>query len=76
MYALQFWFRTPEGYVEDLQLAHIHPVKGEAKAKPDQVVKPLFEIGARLKEVNREEGFVVVEVEPNDTGLLRESFQI
>ncbi|MBB5236298.1 hypothetical protein [Deinococcus budaensis] len=75
MYALQFWFRTPEGYVEDLQLAHFHPPK-EAKAKPGQVLKPLFEIGARLKEVNREEGFVVVEVEPNDTGLLRESFDV
>lgn len=75
-YALQFWFRTPEGYVEDLQLAHFHPAKEPGKDKPDKVIKPLFEIGARLKEVNREEGFVVVEVEPNDTGLLRESFDV
>jgi len=65
------WFRTPEGYVQELELAKVMPIK-----EPQAASKPQFSVGGRLKDVNRDEGFLVVVVEPNKQGALTEPFQV
>ncbi|MEW6422591.1 MAG: hypothetical protein AB1511_12830 [Deinococcota bacterium] len=65
------WFRTPEGYVQELELAKVMTATG-----PEAASKPQFSVGGRLKAVNREEGFLIVEVEPNKQGVLAEAFPV
>lgn len=70
-YTVLLWFRTPEGYVQELELAKVTPTQG-----PEAASKPQFSVGARLKAVNRDEGFLIAEVELNKRGALMEPFEV
>lgn len=72
MMVARLWFRTSEGYVEQLQLTHLRPVK-EGEGSTEQ---PTFSVGGRIQSINTEEGYLVISVEPNKDGLLQNPFVV
>lgn len=72
---VSLWFRTAQGRVQDLECFNFSVLRGE-RAKSGAPNRPQFSIGALFKGVDREEGSLVVEVKPNPTGQLLESFEL
>lgn len=75
-YFIQLWFRTTEGVVNDLHLGSYSPAKEEKlKGLTEQKVLD-FQIGGRIEAVDKEEGKVTLNIEPNRKGNLTEAFSV
>lgn len=75
LYRVLLWFRTVQGCVQDLECFGFFPLRGE-RAKSVGPGQPQCSVGAVLREVNRDEGFVIVEVSSNPTGAVLEPFNV
>lgn len=70
---VRLWFRTIEGSVTDLELAGFSPLK---EGEGDLDKKPQFEIAGRIEAVNKEEGTVMLKIEPNSVTALGQAFTV
>lgn len=71
-YHLRLWFRTPEGFVDQLHLSTL----GTLREGKDPSQPPTFQVAGRVQEINRDEGYLVIGIEPNAKGILEEPFSV
>lgn len=73
-YYVWLWFRTAEGLVVDVELGGFSPPREDQLKEISDTKKIGFQVAGRVEAVNKDEGFLTMEIKPNSVGNLQEPF--